>query len=417
MMTTVSIIFVLFVTQHTLSMAFQSIHSPSYNHKQLFMTTPKESGLPGSLQLLCTASLKACALMTPLITTIYNDLSKNEVKTKQDNSAFTIADGLVQQLIYVLFTNVQFRDIVGEEDATVNDSWDQVDGLSIPNHIIPIVHSTKKDIESLADTLSGDYSTITVFIDPIDGTKEFSTGNGEQCSICIGFADVDGTAVGGVVYRPLTAKPTWAVGAKSESYSDHSFVEFHSDLDGGGLLTSNGSISPFIESLIDELNMKRTKAGGAGNKMLLLLEQSLKLAREGCADDFEKNCMLYIQDRGVSRWDTCAAEAVLEAFGGRIFKLTFVQYNADVKKDTDERRRYTYLASETNLDFNPLARCTKYNSYSYDVPSKIAHDAMKPYSNLCGLVAFGKECNFEQGLRYISDAIQRAAHKNAPSYD
>ena len=43
----------------------------------------------------------------------------------------------------------------------------------------------------------GPYKDLTVFIDPIDGTREFSTGKGTQCSICIGFASSDGLPVAG----------------------------------------------------------------------------------------------------------------------------------------------------------------------------------------------------------------------------
>ena len=46
-------------------------------------------------------------------------------------------------------------------------------------------------------------------------------------------------------------------------------------------------ISPFIVALIKELSFDRVPSGGAGNKMLMLLEG------KGAA---------YIQDRGVSRW-------------------------------------------------------------------------------------------------------------------
>ena len=46
-------------------------------------------------------------------------------------------------------------------------------------------------------------------------------------------------------------------------------------------------ISPFIVALIKELGYDRVPSGGAGNKMLMLLEG------KGAA---------YIQDRGVSRW-------------------------------------------------------------------------------------------------------------------
>lgn len=384
------------------------------------MTSPSEKeGESGSLKLLCTTSLKACHVLTPLITAIYNDLSSNEVKMKKDNSAFTIADGLVQRLLYVLFAQVNFRDCVGEEDATVNDSWDQVDGLMIPTHILPIVQSTKSDIESLSGTLSGDYSNVTIFVDPIDGTKEFSTGKGEQCSICIGFADENGNAIGGVVYRPLTENPSWAAGAESENYREYNFGVGNDAIADGGLLTSNGSISPFVESLMNELSMKRVKAGGAGNKMLLLLERSLQLIEEDY-DGTPKNSMVYIQDRGVSRWDTCGAEAVLRAFGGDILKLTSMESNGTSIQGRTSR--YTYLASDTNLDFLPgSAHLTKYNCASKEAiqPNQIADDVslVKPYSNLCGLAAFGKEWNSEEGLKHISDSVKKAALENAPAYD
>eukprot|EP00957_Ditylum_brightwellii_P166896 12702926-Ditylum_brightwellii.AAC.1 len=141
------------------------------------------------------------------------------------------------------------------------------------------------------------YKTLTVFVDPIDGTKEFVIGKGDQCSVCVGFADSDGRAVAGVVYRPLTEPPTWAAGAKSEGYFD-SVLNDAETKPQKGLLTSNGSISPFLVALMEELGMDRVPSGGAGNKMLMLLEG------RGTA---------YIQDRGVSRWDTCGAQACIEA--------------------------------------------------------------------------------------------------------
>ena len=115
---------------------------------------------------------------------------------------------------------------------------------------------------------------MTVFIDPIDGTKEFTTQLGEQCTICIGFSNLFGKPVAGLVYRPITG--TWAAGAPSESYVD-SQLDIPGELVGTGsykpgLLTSNGGISPFISTLIAELEYPRVPSGGAGNKALMLLE-------------------------------------------------------------------------------------------------------------------------------------------------
>jgi hypothetical protein len=58
------------------------------------------------------------------------------------------------------------------------------------------------------------------------------------------------------------------------------------DVSAGRSIASVG-ISPFIVALISQLGFDRVPSGGAGNKMLMLLEG------KGAA---------YIQDRGVSRW-------------------------------------------------------------------------------------------------------------------
>lgn len=402
-----------------------------------------ESNSNGPLENLCSTSLRACELMTPLIASIYEELILSSSsssssssggdgvkKTKKDNSAFTIADGTVQRLlIKCLFSNVKFRDIVGEEDEGEgeqndiddDDWWYEVQGLTIPKHIQPLVDSARIQIESLAKDLimsnnnEACYEKLTVFIDPIDGTREFSSGKGEQCSICIGFADEHGKAIAGVVYRPLSKpSPTWVAGAKSEGYAVSNFEREEEHSMAGGLLSTNGSISPFVDSLIEELEVPRIKAGGAGNKMMLLLQQSISIANRKVAPETSHG-HLYIQDRGVSRWDTCAAEACLEAFGGQLLKLTeFLHEYQD--------GYYTYLASETNLDFVPdTANLTKYNSNLQDLPSPAqkAQDVcqLKAYSNVCGLVAFGKEFNTQEGRKYLRDAIKKAAAINPPSLD
>ncbi|EJK70848.1 hypothetical protein THAOC_07762, partial [Thalassiosira oceanica] len=100
-----------------------------------------------------------------------------------------------------------------DDDGGGDGGWYRVQGLEVPDDLRPLVDSTRSKIASLSPALAADsYRNLTVFVDPIDGTREFSSGRGEQCSICIGFADARGRAVAGVVYRPLTRPPTWAAG-------------------------------------------------------------------------------------------------------------------------------------------------------------------------------------------------------------
>lgn len=378
------------------------------------LSSTARSGERGSLEHLCTVSLEACERLTPLISSIYRQILDGEdglKKSKTDQSSFTIADGLTQRLIVdSLYSQVAFRGIVGEEEDTADDDeggdggWYRVQGLEVPDDLRPLVDSTRSKIASLSPALAADsYRNLTVFVDPIDGTREFSSGRGEQCSICIGFADARGRAVAGVVYRPLTRPPTWAAGALDEGYSQFSLGETRRE---SGFLTTNGSISPFLEALIEELGLERVRSGGAGNKMLMLLESSLASSEDGGG-----SC-LYIQDRGVSRWDTCAAEAILRAFGGDLAKLS--------GEEAGEETHYTYLETDCNLDFVPgLATCTKYNSRTNDALGKRVNDveAFKPYSNLCGMIAFGKEFNTDDGRQTLKEAIRKASKRVPPSYD
>ena len=432
--------------------SYLSKQSMLYTHKMDSRSEIEWSGPTGdigSLERLCSISLRACQLMNPLISAIYEQLleslnnsseddtygkSSSVKKAKSDSSAFTIADGLVQRLLTeVLYANVGFRDIVGEEDEYGKkepdcDSWFVVQGLDVPMNLRSLVECTKSDIESLAEeylsTTSNDnnYKHLTVFIDPIDGTKEFSTGQGHHSSVCIGFANEEGKSVGGVVYRPLSLpNPTWVAGANSEGYAVCEFGETGGSVnrqnEKSALLTTNGSISLFLESLLEELKIPRVKSGGAGNKMMMLLERSIITGN----NDVD-NSLLYIQDRGVSRWDTCAAAACLEAFGGTLTKMTPYLADGPVDDHKDEIM-YTYLASQTNLDFIPgKANLTKYNCQSsvQDLQSNqkaIDASQVKPYSNLCGLVALGKEWNTKEGKIQIQKAIQRAAMKTPPSLD
>jgi 3'-phosphoadenosine 5'-phosphosulfate (PAPS) 3'-phosphatase len=233
----------------------------------------------------------ACNALAPMVLGFYQAISGETAKAKADASIFTIADGIVQYLLVNhLFQGEKFLAIVGEEDennVNIKMAPYTVDDLVVPEQFYPIIDEARLALDSLGSSIEGTlFKDLNIFIDPIDGTREFSTGLGEQCSICVGFSDSTGYPVGGIVYRPITLPPTYAMGSKLEN-----FVESNLDIaetpNPTGFLTSNGAISPFIQRLISKLEYTRVPSGGAGNKMLMLLEG------KGAA---------YIQDRGVSRW-------------------------------------------------------------------------------------------------------------------
>jgi 3'-phosphoadenosine 5'-phosphosulfate (PAPS) 3'-phosphatase len=60
----------------------------------------------------------------------------------------------------------------------------KVDELLIPERYSALIESTRAKLQRLATRLSPTaYQNVTVFIDPIDGTKEFYSKLGEQCTI------------------------------------------------------------------------------------------------------------------------------------------------------------------------------------------------------------------------------------------
>lgn len=359
-----------------------------------------------TLAALCMLSKTTCNVMTPMVLSFYSKINNDTAKLKDDKSVFTIADGLVQHLLVNHLFRDKFKDVVGEEDETnvniVTKPY-TVDDLLVPEEFYDNIDQVRADIDELYTQIDPTaYKDISVFIDPIDGTREFSTNLGEQCSICIGFSDLTGIPVAGLVYRPIPQPPTWAAGVPGEQWTA-SELDMATTPKPNGLMTSNGSISKFIERLMVELEFERVPSGGAGNKMLMLLEG------KGGA---------YIQDRGVSRWDTCGAQAVIAAHGGHLGKLSsFISNNGAIES-------YTYLKSDVNLDFVPgLANLTPYNTVDKSLCKKgeivVADtvDKVKAYSNLCGLFAVASANATPEALAHIHAAITRTLAVYPTSYD
>ena len=115
--------------------------------------------------------------------------------------------------------------------------------------------------------------------------------------------------------------------------------------------------------------------------------------------------------------DTSGAQAVLEANGGTLSKLTtFVS--------AQQLSSYTYLKSADglNLDFEAdTASLTPYNSADKklvkkgNAPRKGLHAEFAPYSNLCGLLAVNQ--GGLANLNTFYDAIQVAKSISEPAYD
>ena len=211
--------------------------------------------------------------------------------------------------------------IVGEED-------EDEEGVA------PVEDTLRRDlIDAGADDDLVPLSELTVFVDPVDGTREFVEGRLGAVQTLVGLSR-RGRAVGGAVGLPFPhggrAAPcvVWGVvggagvGGVGEAASG-TLGEFAPGgrVDAGsasGLVSVTGDSSNALLAAARELVAADTNAifGGAGNKLLQLAH--------GRAD-------VALMHFGTSLWDTCAPEAVLAARGGRVTDL----FGAPLVHDAD----------------------------------------------------------------------------------
>lgn len=370
-----------------------------------------DSGFASSstpLQDLCQISKEACDTVTPMLRAFYEKISDQRhggsSKLKSDATYFTIADGIVQHMfIKHLFAGNKFAQIVGEEDESVINILEKpysVDDLTVPDEFNSIIAATLKEIDQLAARIDPNlYKTMTVFVDPIDGTREFATAQGEYVTILIGYNDAIGHPSAGIMYRPLTTPVTWAAGAASEEVVMGELDMADPPVPNGMLIT-DGKVSPFIVDLIDELGYERVSSVASGNRAMMLLEG------KGGA---------YIRDTGgFAKWDTSAPTAVLEAYGGTMSKLPpFLEDESLVG--------YTHLKSEKNLDFVPgqstLTLSNIKDKSAFVKGSEITTtdvDSVKAYSCMQGLVAVDKAAIGD--LPKIREAMQVVMEAHKPTY-
>ena len=360
------------------------------------------------LQDLCQISKEACDAVTPMLKAFYDKISDQRhggsSKLKSDATYFTIADGIVQHMFIThLFAGNKFAQIVGEEDESVINIIEKpysVDDLMVPDEFNSIIESTLKEIDLLSARISPTaYKTVTAFVDPIDGTREFATAQGQYVTILIGYNDAVGHPAAGIMYRPLTTPVTWAAGAKSEDVVMGE-LDYADPPVPNGMLITDGKVSPFIVELIDEMGYERVSSVASGNRAMMLLEG------KGGA---------YIRDTGgFAKWDTSAPTAVLEAYGGTMSKLPgFLEDGSLVG--------YTHLKSTKNLDFVPgqatLTLSNIKDKAAFVKGSTISAgdvSAVKEYACVQGLVAVDKAAMGD--LPKIRESMLKVMEEDAPTY-
>ncbi|CAG9838162.1 unnamed protein product [Diabrotica balteata] len=236
---------------------------------------------------------------------IHKGLSKNDVQTEADRSAqLCIITSLAKQ-----FPNVT---IIGEE-GPLDESEEVPSDWVVTESDQNILQS--KCPEKYVNVKPED---IVVWVDPLDGTSEYTEGLLDHVTVLIGIA-VGGKAVGGVIYQPYyeykkvkngPGRTFWGLvglgvgGFEPVKPPSSKFV----------ITTSRSHRDGMVNDSLKALNPDDIiSVGGAGHKVIVVLEG-------------RAHAYVYAS-RGCKKWDTCAPEAVLEAAGGRLTDIHGKHYD------------------------------------------------------------------------------------------
>ncbi|KAI8424982.1 hypothetical protein MSG28_006881 [Choristoneura fumiferana] len=229
---------------------------------------------------------------------------KDDYQTEADRSAERcIIDSLSRQ-----YPKAR---IIGEEDSSPNE-----------NEVSPewIVLDADKEVLGLecpASLKGVKEEDIVVWVDPLDGTSEYTQGFLEHVTVLIGIS-VNDKPVGGVIHQPYfknqagsevkMGRTIWGlseagVGGFTPAPPPESII----------ITTTRSHSNPVVEKALQVMNAAQIlRVGGAGYKASVYV-----FASPGC-----------------KKWDTCAPEAVLSAAGGKLTDIlgNFYKYGANEPK-------------------------------------------------------------------------------------
>lgn len=221
---------------------------------------------------------------------------KDDLQTEADRSA--------QRSIVASLTR-QFPKcaIIGEESLDPS--------ISIPDHFVETRFADEVlKADCPGELLSVNEEDVVIWVDPVDGTAEYTQGLLDHVTVLIGVA-VKGKAVAGVIHQPyynykagpgaVLGRTVWGVigvGAfgmeKNAPPADKVIITTTRS-------HSNKTVRESVEAVAaDEV----IYAGGCGHKVMLVIE--------GIAHAY------VFGSPGCKKWDTCAPEAILHAIGGRL---------------------------------------------------------------------------------------------------
>lgn len=235
------------------------------------------------------------------------------------NDLQTLADRLAQQSICAsLAKRFPKITIIGEEELPADE---EVKEDLIENGLFEEIlqKSCPSEYQELKE------EELVVWVDPLDGTKEYTEGLLENVTVLIGIAH-GGKAIAGVINQPfynyqlgpgaILGRTLWGVlGVGAFGFTLQAVPG-----DRRIVTTTRSHSNKVVTDCVDAMEPHEVvRVGGAGNKIIQLIEG--------------KASAYVFASPGCKKWDTCAPEAILQAVGGKLTDMhgSVYHYDANVK--------------------------------------------------------------------------------------
>ena len=153
---------------------------------------------------------------------------------------------------------------------------------------------------------------LTVWVDPLDATKEYTEGYLDHVTVLVGIALGD-EAVAGVIHQPFygykECKDMMSLGRTFHGVVGAGIggklVQKMPPAEQKIVTTSRSHSNTLVNASIDAIHPTDViRVGGSGHKVMLLIEG-------------EAHAYVF-PSPGCKKWDTCAPEAILKALGGKL---------------------------------------------------------------------------------------------------
>ncbi|XP_043493769.1 putative inositol monophosphatase 3 isoform X1 [Polistes fuscatus] len=271
-----------------------------------------------SLRLLLNAAIKAAELGGYEVVYVHDQTTFNvesKGKTKEGvNNPVTAADYRSHCVMYHSLKDAFSGITVISEEASKD-----CDKVFVPDPWVPVSNLKEYDIGDDFENIED----ITIWIDPLDATKEFTENLLQYVTTMVCIA-VRGKPVIGVIYKPFETKKEhklyWAWVGRGASPNLYN-------------LPKHGGNEPPI------LIVSRSHAGQVHNISKIAFGDFQIVSAAGAGFKFLEvavgNATAYIHTTAINKWDICSGTAIISALGGKttsLFDGHFINFDSSDTK-------------------------------------------------------------------------------------